>query len=163
MAMDGNKSSSSDERARLRRQFMQHASAAFERMFGDRETEQLVTFTQREDRACVLGKELSGWLLEQHAAVDALVRPAENAAPRCPKCDRPGQRVSPADAALPERQLTTAAGEVTLRREQWRCATCRVAFFPSGPQTATGDGRLQSPTAAESGPASSQGFLQGSQ
>src|ERR1700689_5589831 len=107
--MDGNKSSNSDERARLRRQFMQQASAAFERMFGDSETEQLVTFTQREDRACALGKELSGWLLEQHAAVDASVRPAEHAVPRCPKCDRPGQRVTPADVALPQRQLTTAA------------------------------------------------------
>jgi hypothetical protein len=140
--MDGKKPTKSEERARLRREFMQRASAAFERMFGASETDQLVTFTQREDRACALGQELSGWLLEQHAAVDPSVRPAEGAVPHCPKCGRPGKRVAAADTPLPERQLTTAAGEVTLRREQWRCATCRVAFFPSGPQTATGDGRL---------------------
>src|ERR1700722_20178394 len=140
--MDGNKSSQSDERARLRRQFIQQASAAFEQMLGDGEQDELVTFTQREQRACALGKELSCWLLQQHAAGDVSVRPAEQPAPRCPKCDRSGQRVTPADAALPERQLTTAAGEVTLRREQWRCATCRVAFFPSGPEATTGDGRL---------------------
>jgi hypothetical protein len=161
--MDGSKSSRSAQRADLRRQFIQQAVAAFEQMFGGREKDELVTFTQREQRACALGKELSCWLLEQHAAADASVRPAEQPAPRCPKCDQPGRRVTPTDAALPERQLTTAAGEVTLRREQWRCATCRVAFFPSGPEAATGDGRLQSPSAAESGAASRQGFLQGSQ
>jgi len=141
--MDGQKSFGTAERAQLRRQWIQQAVAAFDQMFaGGAEADELVTFTQREQKACALSKELSGWLLEQHAAADPLVRPRDEPAPRCPRCDQPGQRVTMADAALPERQLTTAVGEVTLRREQWRCATCRVAFFPSGPETAIGDGRL---------------------
>ena|SRR5947209_8293296 len=159
--MDGQKYFGTRERAELRRQWIRQAVAAFDEMFGGLEANELVTFTEREQKACALSKELSCWLVEQHAAADPLVRPAEKLAPHCPRCDQPGQRVTRAEAALPERHLTTAVGEVTLRREQWRCATCRVAFFPSGPKAATGDGRLQSPSAAESRPASSQGFLQG--
>jgi hypothetical protein len=140
--MDGQKFFGTGERAQLRRQWIQRAVAAFDQMFGRGDADELVTFTQREHQACALGKDLSCWLLEQHAAVDPLVRPAAEPAPRCPKCDRAGQRVTAPDAALPERQLTTAVGEVTLQREQWRCTTCRVAFFPSGPEAATGDGRL---------------------
>jgi hypothetical protein len=28
---------------------------------------------------------------------------------------------------------------VARRREQWRCTTCRVVFFPPGPQAPAGD------------------------
>lgn len=161
--MDGQKSFGTRERAQMRREWIQQAVAAFDQMFGTAPSDELVTFTQREQKACALGKELSCWLLEQHTAADPLVRPPEEPAPCCPRCEQPGQRVTTTDAVLPERQLTTAVGVIALRREQWYCATCRVAFFPSGPEAATGDGRLQSPPAAESGPARSQGFLQGSE
>jgi hypothetical protein len=40
---------------------------------------------------------------------------------------------------LPQRRLTTLAGEVALRREQWRCTTCRVVFFPPRRQAPSGD------------------------
>ena len=161
--MDGPKFFGTAERGQLRRQWIQQAVATFDQMFAGAGPDELVTFTQREQRARTLGKELSRWLLEQHAAADPLVRPPEEPPPRCPKCDRPGQRVTAADDPLPERQLTTAVGEVSLQREQWRCATCRVAFFPSGPEAATGDGRIQPPPTAEGGPARGQGFLQGSE
>jgi hypothetical protein len=140
--MDGSPSGKSPERAELRRQFIRQAVDAFEHMFGPAGADQLVTLTQREQRACELGQQLSGWLLQQHVAADAAARPAEQSPPRCPRCDRPGQPVPVADDALPGRQLTTAAGEITLRRQQWRCAACRVAFFPLGPEAATGDGGL---------------------
>lgn len=128
----------SDPRRQLRQQWLAHAAAAFDRMFADEHQDQLVTFTQREDRACDLGKELAAFLLEQHAAADPQVRPAADTPPTCPKCGQPGQRVTGDDQTLPQRQLTTRAGEVVLQREQWRCTTCRVVFFPPGPETATG-------------------------
>jgi hypothetical protein len=161
--MDGSQPLDKRERARLRRQWLQRAEIAFEAMFDGQEPDALVTFSQREEMACALGKELSLWLLEQHVAADPQVRPPDQPVPVCPKCGRPARRVLKADKELPQRRLTTAAGEVTLQREQWRCATCRVAFFPSGPKAAIGDGGVQSTAVAESGPAGGEGFLQGSQ
>jgi hypothetical protein len=140
-----NRATSDDDpvRLRLRQQWLQHAQAAFDIMFDSANQNQLVTFVQREDRACSLGKELSAWLLEQHLAEDQLVCIPEGAAgPCCPKCGRPGQRAAPPEEPLPARQVTCKAGEVTLRRERWHCTTCRVAFFPSGSQAAPGNGRV---------------------
>jgi hypothetical protein len=161
--MDGSPRLDPRERARLRRLWLQRASTAFEEMFDSQRQDALVTFTQREQMACSLGKELSRWLLEQHVTADPQVRPALETPPLCPKCSRPGQRVTKPDKELPQRQLTTAAGEVTLQREQWRCTTCRVVFFPSGPTPATGDRGLQSAVVAEGGSSSRPGLLPGSQ
>lgn len=127
----------------LRQQWLAAANDAFERMFAVPEQDHLVTFTQREARACLLGNELAAWLLERHVTSDAQIRPAEEQPPGCPKCGRPAQRVKPPNGRLPRRQLTTQAGTVEWQREQWRCATCRVAFFPSGPAVATGHRGLQ--------------------
>jgi hypothetical protein len=140
--MDGRQPLDARERERLHRDWLQRAEAAFEAMFDSQQPDALVTFSQREDMACALGKELSLWLLEKHVAGDLHVRPADEPPPSCPKCGRASRRLTPSDQELPQRQLTTAAGEVTLHREQWRCATCRVAFFPSGPEAAIGDGGL---------------------
>jgi hypothetical protein len=129
-------------RQRLRQQWLQQAEAAFDLLFDATEQEHLVTFTQREQRAAALGKELAAWLLEQHLADDPAVRPPSETPPPCPKCGQPGQRLTTPDQPLPQRQLFCAAGEVLLRREEWRCKTCRVSFFPSGSQTAVGDGGL---------------------
>ena len=101
-------------REHLKRQWLQQAEAAFELMFDADQQDRLVTFDQRERRACSLTRELATWLIEQHIAED-------------PSAGR---------------SLTSAAGEVTLRREQWYCPTCRAAFFPSGPQARAGDRRL---------------------
>ena len=161
--MDGPQPRDLRERARLRRDWLQRADAAFAKMFDAQQPDALVTFNQREDMACALGKELSLWLLEQHVAADPQVRPADEPPPQCPKCGRAGRRLTQPAKELHQRQLTTAAGEVTLQREQWRCATCRVAFFPSGPEAAIGDGGLQPTAIAESSPARGEGFLQGSQ
>jgi hypothetical protein len=127
-------------RDRLRQQWLQQAEAVFELLFDADQQDQLVTFDQREERACSLSKELTTWLLEQHAAQDPAVRPT--AVPPCPRCGQPAQRRTPPGQPLPARQLTTTAGEVTLKREQWYCSSCRAAFFPSGSQAAAGDGGL---------------------
>ena len=123
---------------RLRQQWLQQAEAVFELMFDADQQDQLVTFDQRETRACALTRELAAWLLEQHAAEDPAVRSPDTPVP-CPRCGQPAQRRTPPDQPLPARQLTTTTGEVTLKREQWYCSKCRAAFFPSGSQAPAGD------------------------
>lgn len=124
-------------REELRQRFLSHAAAAFDLMFDPAYQEQLVTFDQREQRAGELGRDLTAWLLQRHAKADPQARP--EVPPPCPKCGRAGHRVTAAGQPLPQRQVTTLTGEVTLEREQWRCTTCRVVFFPPGPQAPLGD------------------------
>src|SRR5579864_7864097 len=122
---------------------------AFERMFAETNQDQLVTFTEREDLACLLGKELAAFLLEEHAAADNQVRPFEKRPPCCPKCKQPGERVTKSNGTLLARELTTRAGEIKLRREQWRCTQCRILFFSVRSQTEVGDGTVQPPDFGE--------------
>ena len=82
------------DREALRERWLLRAGTAFERMFGEANQDQLVTFTQREDMACALAKELAAFLVEEHVAVDAQVRPPEKEPPNCPKCQKPGDRKS---------------------------------------------------------------------
>jgi hypothetical protein len=123
----------------LRQRFLSHAAAAFDLMFDPRYQDQLVTFDQREERACELGRDLTAWLLERHTNADPQVRPDEQRLSTCPKCGQPGQRVTAPEDPLPQRRVTSLTGEVTLQREQWRCTTCRVVFFPLGPETPAGN------------------------
>jgi hypothetical protein len=127
-----------DQCEELRRRWLSHAAAAFDLMFDPQYQDQLGTFDQRELRALDLGRDLTAWLIQQHANADGQARPAESSPPACPKCGQAGRRAAPPEAALPRRQVTALAGEVTLRREKWRCTTCRVVFFPPGRQAALG-------------------------
>jgi len=154
--MDGNLRLSSKERAELRERFLKKAASAFERMFGKAHQDQLITFTQREDLACLLGEEMTASLLEEHAAKDEQVRPTSERA-CCPQCQKPGKRVTRRNEKLEERPLTTRAGEIMLRREKWRCSKCRIVFFSAGPQAGVGDGGVQSARLGESGAAGEQG------
>jgi hypothetical protein len=130
-------------RAELRQRFLGHCAAAFDLMFRPEYQDQLATFDQREERAVELGRDLTAWLLQQHANADPLARPDGQPPPTCPKCGRAGQRLGEPGQPLPQRQVTTQAGEVTLSRERWRCTACRVVFFPPGPEAPAGDGGLQ--------------------
>lgn len=141
------------DREALRERWLLRAGQAFERMFGKANQDQLVTFTEREDLACLLGQELAAFLLEEHAAADRQVRPSEKQPPCCPKCQQPGERRTKVKEQLPERELTTRAGEIQLHREQWRCKKCRIVFFSAGPQAEVGDRALQSPVVREGGAA----------
>jgi len=118
------------DRAQLRRRFLAEAATAFDLMFDESLAADLVTFGQREQRALDLGQQLVIALLQQHANHDPAADPDTTEPPCCPRCQRPGQRVSPPGEALPARRVTTCAGEVTLRRARYRCTTCRVVFFP---------------------------------
>jgi len=152
------------DREALRERWLLRAGQAFERMFAEANQGQLVTFTEREDMACLLGKELAAFLLEEHAAADGQVRPSEKQPPCCPKCQKPAERVTKRSEKLPERELTTRAGEINLRRAQWRCQKCRVVFFSVRPQAAIGHGEIQSAGSGNGRTASEQsGIVPGSQ
>ena len=130
------------DREHLREQWLQQAAAAFDLYYDPEQAEPPVTFTQREQRACALTRELAAFLLEQDLDQGPAARPADAQPPACPKCGRPAQRHTPPDDPLPRRPLTSAAGEIILRREQWRCEACRVSFFPPGPQAPAEHGGL---------------------
>ena len=130
------------ERERLREQWLQQAAAVFDLYFDPEQAQPPVTFTQREQRACGLARELAAFLLEEDLGHDPAARPPDGRPAACPKCGRPAQRRTPPGEPLARRPLTSAAGEITLRREQWHCKACRVSFFPSGPPTPARDGGL---------------------
>lgn len=127
-------------RERLRDEWMQRAGQAFERMFDADHQKDLVTFTQREDRVMDLSGELAQWLLEEHISADPATLPSRQAGPEqpgcccCPKCGRRCIAVTKEADPLPARTVTSRAGEVGLEREQFECTTCRVVFFPLGPE-----------------------------
>lgn len=123
----------------LRRRWLAHAAAAFDWMFHPDHQADLVTFDQREARACELGRDLTTWLIQQHANADDQARPAEHQQVLCPKCGHPARRKTDPDTPPPTRRLTGLTGEVELRRDQWTCTTGRVVFFPPRPETGPGD------------------------
>ena len=130
----------------LRERWRKRTDAAFERMLADKNQADLVTFTEREDMAVLIAKELAAFLLEEQLAQDPLVHPDKNTPPCCPKCKQPGRPAMKPKEKLPGRQVTTRAGEVQLQRERWHCAKCRVVFFSVRRSAASGDGRLQPAT-----------------
>lgn len=127
--MEGRRFLHRKDREALRERWLLRAGKAFERMFAEANQEQLVTFTEREDLACLLGKELAGFLLEEHLAVEGTQRAPEHRPPVCPQCQQPAQRATPREEPLPGRSVQTEAGDVELRREQWFCKKCRRLFF----------------------------------
>lgn len=113
----------------VRARWLKRTEAAYRRMFEGKSQEELVTLTQREDLAVVIGKELSAFLLEEHVALDPAVQPADASTACCPKCGQPGCPAVEGDEELPERTVTTRAGDIGLRRQRWECAKCRIVFF----------------------------------
>ncbi len=122
-----------DPREDLRRRWLAHAAAAFDLMFHPDHQPDLGTFDQREARACELGRDLTPWLIQQHANADDLARPAADRQVLCPKWGRPARRETGSGDPPPGRRLTGLSGEVELRRDQWTCTACRVVCFPPGP------------------------------
>jgi hypothetical protein len=151
------------ERERLRVEWMERSARAFEGMFAEDQQAGLVTFTQRECRAVDLGEELAKWLLEEHVAADPSAQQSGQAGAagvwlaRCPKCGKAGVLVTGEGEPLPGRKVLSLAGEVGLEREQYQCTTCRVVFFPLGPEAGVGGGGVQPAGATEGGAPGGQG------
>mgnify|MGYP001581547685 CR=1 FL=1 len=133
--MDGKKGT-------LHERWVQRTEAAYRRMYEGKSQEELVTLTQREDMAVLIGKELAAFLLEEHVALDSAAKPAEASTTCCPKCGQAGMPAVKGDEELPERTVTTRAGDIRLRRQRWCCAKCRIIFFSAGRSAGHGDGRL---------------------
>ena len=116
-------------REALKRRWRQRTEAAFERMFDDKSEDELRTLAQRESMALLISRELAAFMLEEHVARDAAVKPAEQSATCCPKCRLPGKRAVEKGNELPEREIQTRAGSISMKRERWKCAACRIIFF----------------------------------
>lgn len=121
--MDGDKKTLHDR-------WMERAEAAYQRMFGGKTQEELVTLTQREQVAVAISNELGAFLLEEHVASDPAAQPKDASTTCCPKCGKAGiPAVQEADELL-GRSVTTLAGDITLQRQRWCCVPCRIFFFP---------------------------------
>jgi uncharacterized protein with PIN domain len=119
-----------DVRDLKRAQFLALAQAAFERMFGADGQNGLVTFAEREQRACEVTDELARWLMAEHVAQDPGPEPGVEA--RCPLCQGPVHPSADRSAEPPERELMTRRGKIAYRREAVHCPRCRRLFFPPG-------------------------------
>src|SRR3989304_3068847 len=59
-----------EELERKRAEFLSRAGEAFDGMFGKDGQNGLVTFAEREGRACEVGDDLTRWLMAEHIALD---------------------------------------------------------------------------------------------
>jgi uncharacterized protein with PIN domain len=114
---------------RKREEFRARAAEAFDRMFGSDGQNGLVTFAQREDRACEVGDALTRWLMAEHLALDPTGAGSVEAA--CPICAGEVRYESAERAALELREFQTRRGKVEYRRAAARCPRCRKIFFPA--------------------------------
>lgn len=130
------------KRGTLHERWVQRTEAAYRRMFEGKSQEELVTLTQRETMAMLIAKELAAFLLEEHVAADSAAQPAEASATCCPKCGQAGTLAVQGVEELPERTVTTRAGDIQVRRQRWRCAKCRIVFFSARCSAGSGDGRF---------------------
>jgi uncharacterized protein with PIN domain len=113
-----------------RAQFVALAGRAFERMFGSDGQNGLVTFAEREERACELTDELARWLMAEHVAQDPAGQAGEE--PACPLCHGLLPEGSARSATPEVRELMTGRGQIAYRRAAVRCPHCRKIFFPPG-------------------------------
>jgi hypothetical protein len=126
-----------DELRRRRQAFQDEAGRAFDQMLGDDGQNGLVTFAEREDRACDLGDALTRRLLAEHLAADESADPGAGAA--CPICGKPVRGESPGGngkggggGGMETREVRTRRGVVDFARAARRCSRCRRVFFPPG-------------------------------
>jgi len=118
----------SEELRKRRREFQEEAGRAFDQMLGSDGQNGLVTFEQREDRACEVGDALTRRLLEEHLAADDAADPGVEVA--CPICGGPVRCDSPEKVEMENRELLTRRGKVEYERAARRCKRCRRIFFP---------------------------------
>jgi len=113
-----------------REAFLALAETAFDQMFGGDGQNGLVTFAEREERACEVTDGLARRLMAEHLAQDPTGQVAEGQ--NCPICRRPVPRESAKSVEPQVRQLMTRRGPIEYRRAGVRCPRCRKIFFPPG-------------------------------
>jgi hypothetical protein len=113
-----------------RAQFLALAGTAFERMFGSDGQNGLVTFAEREERACAVTDELARWLMAEHVAKDPVGQTGGEHP--CPICQGPLPEALARPTPAEVRELMTQRGQIAYRRAAARCPHCRKIFFPPG-------------------------------
>lgn len=113
-----------------RQEFLEEAGKAFDQMLGSDGQNGLVTFAQREERACTLGDGLTRRLLEEHLAADDSADPGETV--ECPYCGRPVSCEAAEKVELEKREVRTRRGTIEYERAGRYCNPCRRVFFPRG-------------------------------
>ena len=89
----------------------------------------LVTFAEREEKACELGDALTCRLLEEHLATDEATE--FGVVMDCPLCGRPvACDANTEKIELETRRVKTRRGEIDYRRAARNCKHCRRIFFP---------------------------------
>ena len=111
-----------------RQDFLEEAGRAFDQMLGSDGQNGLVTFQEREDRACELGDALTRRLLEEHLTADEMADPQEQV--DCPFCGRPVPCEAPQDVEIENRLVQTRRGPAEFERAGRYCKPCRRVFFP---------------------------------
>lgn len=111
-----------------RGEFLAEAGRAFDQMLGSDGQNGLVTFAEREERACELGDALTRRLLEEHLGADDLADPGVEV--NCPICNRPVRCDAPERVEMENREVRTRRGKVEYERAARRCKHCRRVFFP---------------------------------
>jgi uncharacterized protein with PIN domain len=109
--------------------------------------EQMITFTQLEDRALEVGGKLQRLLLEERLSQGARAVQVGTEV-RCPKCQKV---VGESNKQVEERRVEGRAGPVLFRRGQYHCPSCRKVFSPSGREVAVGGRGLESGADAQGG------------
>jgi hypothetical protein len=120
----------SEELRKRREEFQEEAGRAFDQMLGSDGQNGLVTFAEREDRACALGDGLTRRLLEEHLGADEWADPG--APVDCPICGEPMHCDEPDKTEMENREMQTRRGKVQYERAARRCSRCRRIFFPPG-------------------------------
>src|SRR5207244_6750832 len=96
-----------EPREQLRHRFLAHAAAAFDLLFLAEDPNHLLSFTQREQRAAELNRDLAAWLLQQQLENDPLACPSDATVIPCPRCARPACPQAVKDKPRLKRTLTT--------------------------------------------------------
>lgn len=113
---------------KLKKEFEAKAAEAFRQMFGSDGQNGLVTFTERETRACDATDALSRWLIQKHLELDPSGDPSVEV--DCPICGGPVRYDSAQQARMELREFQTKRGKVEYTRAARRCPRCRKIFFP---------------------------------
>ena len=111
-----------------RQEFLDEVGKAFDQMLGNGDRNGLISFEQRENRACELGDALTRRLLEEHLAAEEDADPGVEVP--CPICGRPVVCQSPQRVELEPRRVRTRRGVVDYERAARRCKYCRRVSFP---------------------------------
>ena len=133
---------SAEGKERLWEEFIGKARESFEGMFGSGTLDELVTFGQREDRACEMVDILWQWMMEKQIGVDEKDL-EESSRRQCPKCKGIGKKHKACEDEK-GREILGKRGKVGYEREGYYCGRCRIVFFPSRREDGNRDRGVQS-------------------